>query len=72
MPSIVQAFCPDAYHIRLGKIENNQVFHDKLGTGISVNDIVTDPANSIKKIVFKCVSSETVFGILGISLLKPE
>jgi hypothetical protein len=69
MPSFIQTFCPDAYQVPLGKIENNQVFHDRVGPGISVTDIVTDPAKRLVKVVFKCVTSETVFGIIGISLL---
>ena len=69
MPSIIQTFCPDAYQVHIGKTENNQVFHDRAGPGISVSDIVTDPTKSIIKVAFKCVTSETVLGIIGISFL---
>ncbi len=70
MPSMIQAFCPDALQIPLGKIENNQVFLSGVIPGISVSDIVTDPARKITKMTFKCVTSETVLGIIGINLLE--
>ncbi|HBE40321.1 MAG TPA: hypothetical protein DDW27_03810 [Bacteroidales bacterium] len=72
MPSMIQAFCPDALQIPLGKIENNQVFLSGVIPGISVTDIVTDPARKITKMTFKCVTSETVLGIIGINLLQAE
>ncbi len=68
MPSMIQSFCPNALRIPLGKIENNQVF-DHPVPGLSVSDLVTDPTRKIKKVIFKCVASETAFGIIGISLL---
>ena len=71
MPSLIQTFCPDAIQIPLGKIENNQVFVSVV-PGLSVTDLVTDPTRKIKKVEFKCVSSETVFGIIGISLLAQK
>jgi len=69
MPSLIQTFCPDAFQIPLGKIENNQVF-GSVAPGISVTDLVTDPTRKIKKVTFRCVTSETVLGIIGISLLE--
>lgn len=68
MPSLIQTFCPDAFQIPMGKIENNQIFRF-VEPGISVTDLVTDPTRKIKNISFKCVTSETVLGIIGISLL---
>jgi hypothetical protein len=69
MPSMIQTFCPDAFSIPFGKIENNQVFHGRVIPGLSVTDVVTDPMRKIKKVTFKCVTSETVLGIIGISIL---
>ena len=68
IPSLVQAFCPGAYQIPLGKIENNQVFHDKGSPGLSVTDITTDPSRKISGVTIRCVASETVIGIIGITL----
>jgi hypothetical protein len=70
MPSLVQSFCPGAFEVPLGKIENNQVFHGLVKPGLSVTDFVTDPAKRIAGMTFRCVASETVLGIIGISLLK--
>ncbi|MDP4251401.1 MAG: hypothetical protein Q8918_14950 [Bacteroidota bacterium] len=68
MPSLVQTFCPDAFQIPLGEIEHKQIM-DFEPPGLSVTDLpVTDTTRRIKKIVFRCVASETVLGIIGISL----
>ena len=68
MPSLVQTFCPDAFQIPLGEIEHKQIM-DFESPGLSVMDLpVADPTRRIKKIIFKCVTSETVLGIIGISL----
>ena len=71
MPSFVQAYCPEALHLQLGKLETTQTF-GKYGndTGIALTDLVTDSKRKIRQLKLRCVSSETVFGIIGISLLS--
>lgn len=71
MPSVVQAFCPDAYPIPLGEIKKKQTMEFD-APGLSVTDLVTDPSRKIRKIVFRCVTSETAVGLIGISLLPAD
>ena len=71
MPSFVQGYCPEALHIPAGKLESSQTFGEYgRNTGLSFTDLVTDPKRKIKQLKFRCVSTETVFGIIGISLLS--
>jgi hypothetical protein len=71
MPSFVQGFCPEALFIPLGKLETTQTF-GKYGnnTGLSLTDLITDSNRKIRAVKLRCVSSETVFGIIGISFLS--
>jgi len=71
MPSIMQPFCPDALPIPLGQIKNNQTFHSN-EPGLSITDLTTDPTRKINKVIIRCVSTETVLGILGISFLQKK
>jgi hypothetical protein len=68
MSSFVQAFCPNAFTIPLGVIEKKQTM-DFDAPGLSVTDLVTDPARKIHKIIFRCVASETAIGLIAVSLL---
>jgi hypothetical protein len=68
MPSFIQTFCPVAYAIPLGSIENKEIM-DFTDPGLSVMDLVTDPGRKIRQILFRCVASETALGIIGVSLL---
>lgn len=70
MPSVVQAFCPAAFPVPLGEIKKKQTM-DFDAPGLSVTDVITDPGRTIRKIVFRCVASETAVGLVGISLLSP-
>ena len=70
MPTIIPAQCPDALSIPLGKIEENQIFLNGNETGLSLTDLTIDPTRKIKQLKLRCVSTETVFGIIGISLLQ--
>jgi len=67
MPSVIQAYCPNSFRIPLGILMNKQIQWWE-GPGISVTDLVADPSRKIKEIKFKCVTTETVLGIIGISL----
>ncbi|HBE40322.1 MAG TPA: hypothetical protein DDW27_03815 [Bacteroidales bacterium] len=70
MPSFVQGYCPEALHIPAGKLESTQTFGIYgNNTGLALTDLVTDPGRKMKQLKLRCVSTETVFGIVGISLL---
>ena len=70
MPTLIPAQCPEALSIPAGTLENNQIFLHGNKTGLSLTDLVTDPDRKIKAVKLRCVSTETVFGIIGISLLQ--
>ena len=69
MPSMVQAFCPNAFPVPLGEIKKKQTM-DFDAPGLSVTDLVIDPKRKIREIVFRCVSSETAVGLIAVSLLQ--
>jgi len=70
MPSFVQGYCPEALFIPAGKLESLQTFGEYgKDTGLSLTDLATDPMRKIKQLKLRCVTSETVFGIIGISFL---
>lgn len=71
MPSFVQGYCPEAMFIPAGKLEALQTFAEYgRNTGLSLIDVAADPERKIKQIKLRCVSTETVFGIIGISFLS--
>jgi hypothetical protein len=67
-----QRFCPRAYVIPFGKI-NGDVTPLNMGGNqphLAVGDVVLDAARAVRQIELRCVASETVFGIMGITLLE--
>lgn len=67
-----QTFCPRAYAIPFGKI-NGDATPLRMGgchPHLAVTDIVLDAARTVSRIELRCVASEKVFGIMGITLLE--
>ena len=71
MSSFNQSFCVRALNIPFGQLNKTQTMH-KYGenTGLNLSDLVLDRERKVKQISLRCVSTETVLGILGMSLLK--
>jgi len=69
MPSMVQSFCPNAFAVPLGEIKYKQTMNFD-APGLSVTDVVTDRTRKIRKIIFRCVASETAVGLIAINLLR--
>ncbi|MHC4645889.1 MAG: hypothetical protein ACYTBJ_10315 [Planctomycetota bacterium] len=71
MTSFNQPFCVRAHPIPFGRLDSTQsmVSYGKY-TGLNLSDLVLDPQRKTRQINLRCVSTETVFGLLGISLLK--
>ncbi|MGI6569496.1 MAG: hypothetical protein ACOX27_00275 [Caldicoprobacterales bacterium] len=76
MSCMVQDFCPTAMAIPFGQIRNGGA---PLNFGanpkdayISLSDIVVDASCPVKEIELKCVASETILGVLGITVLAAE
>jgi hypothetical protein len=72
MPTLIPAQCPDALNILIGTIEDNQIFLHGNKTGLALTDLVTDSNRKIRAVKLRCVSTETVFGIIGITLLSKK
>jgi hypothetical protein len=70
MPTLIPAQCPDALNIPIGSIEDNQIFLHGNKTGLALTDLITDSNRKIRAVKLRCVSTETVFGIIGITLLS--
>ena len=67
-----QKFCPRAYAIPFGKIHGDVGPLNMGGNHphLAVTDVVLDAARAVRQIELRCVAAETVFGILGITLLE--
>jgi len=67
-----QRFCPRTYAIPFGRI-NGDVTPLNIGGDqplLAATDVALDPARAVRQIELRCVASETVFGIMGITLLE--
>lgn len=84
MSCFVQNVSPRAYGIEFGSMQENPgplMFHQIMGDAtaspnikcnLAISDIVADAHRNIASIELRCVASETVFGILGITLLEAK
>ena len=71
MSSFNQPFCVRDLNIPFGKLHWTATMVEYgANTGLSLSDLELDPERKVKQISLRCVSSETVFGVLGMSLLK--
>ena len=71
MSCMAEHFSPTCYPIRFGKLVGSPVLPRPESIGLALSDIVLDPQRAVAQIEFRCVASETIFGILGVTLLQP-
>ncbi len=71
MPSVVDNICPRAQAIRFGQITHGSTSIDPT-CFLSVTDLVLDPRKPINAFDFRCVATETLFGILGATALEAK
>ena len=71
MDCMLYPVSPLAYHIEFGSIGTLAV-GNPTNTGFSVSDIILDPTRKVESIELKCVTSETIFGVMGITVLEAE
>lgn len=73
MPCFGQRFCPRAYAIPFGKIHGDVTPLNMGGNHphLAVTDVVLDPQRPVTALEFRCVASETVLGLVGLTLLEP-
>lgn len=73
MSNMIQSFSPTACSIPFGSIANGchvlTYGENPKQAYLAVSDIVPDSAGLVKEIEFRCTATETLFAILGISVL---
>jgi hypothetical protein len=69
MSCMAQHFSPKSYAIPFGKLVGSPVIPKPESVNLAVSDLLLDPEKSVSHIEFRCVASETIFGILGVTLL---
>jgi hypothetical protein len=70
MDCVAQHFSPYCYAIPFGQLDGSPVIPKPQSTNLAVSDILLDSEKSVTQLEFRCVASETIFGILGVTLLK--
>ena len=71
MPSGVNHICPRAQAIRFGQINHADPTVDK-SCYLSVTDIVLDETKPVSSFEFRCVATESLLGILGVTGLEAK
>jgi hypothetical protein len=64
---MIQRFSPRALAIPFGRLPRVSVIASD--THLAVSDIALDPERQVIAIDLRCVTSETIFGIVGMTLL---
>lgn len=70
MNCMAQHFSPHCYAIPFGHLARSPVIPKPESVNLAVSDIVLDPERRVSQLEFQCVASETIFGILGVTLLE--
>ena len=70
---MAQPFCPRAYHVPYGRfsgaVSSYGPVEDEKIPNLAVQDLVLDPARGVRAIELRCVASETLLGLLALSVL---
>jgi hypothetical protein len=70
MPSIVGHICPRARAVRVGTLEGGGNPVVDTAAYLSVTDVVLDPSKPAAAIELRCVATETLLGVAGMTLLE--
>ena len=70
---MAQPFCPRAYHVPYGRFSGavssyGPVADEKI-PNLAVQDLIPDPTRAVTAIELRCVASETLLGLLALSVL---
>ena len=70
---MAQPFCPRAYHVPYGRfsgaLSSYGPVEDEKIPNLALQDLVTDPTRGVTAIELRCVASETLLGLLALSVL---
>jgi hypothetical protein len=72
MPSLVSNICPQAHAVRIGQLEGGGNPVADPGCYLSVIDVILDSARPVVAIEFRSVATETLLGLVGLTLLEAE
>lgn len=61
---------PYCYTIPFGRLDQSPVIPQPQSPNLAVCDMVLDSGKYVSRLEFRCVASETIFGILGVTLLE--
>jgi hypothetical protein len=70
MPSVIGNICPRAHVVRIGKLTGNCGPVVDPQAYLSLTDVVLDPSKAVTSIELRCVATETLFGVAGMTLLE--
>jgi hypothetical protein len=70
MPSLVSNICPRAHAVRIGHLEGGGNPVADPACYLSVTDVLLNPGKPVEAIEFRCVATETLLGIVGLTLLE--
>ena len=70
---MAQPFCPRAWHVPYGRfhgaLSSYGPVEDEKIPNLAVQDLVTDPTRGVTALELRCVASETLLGLLALSML---
>ncbi len=72
MPSVVENICPAAHAVRVGRLIGKGNTPPDTGCYFSVTDIVLDGSKSLASIELRCVATETLLGVVGLTVLEAK
>jgi len=72
MPSAVSNICPIAYTVKVGRLTGGGNHVNDLNMYLSVTDVPLDPSRTTESIQLRCVATETLLGVVGLTLLEAQ
>lgn len=72
MPSVVSHICPQALAVKVGELSAGGDPVPDRGCYLSLIDVVLDPTKAVESFEFRCVTTESLFGILGATMLEAD
>ena len=71
MPSVIGSICPSAHVVKIGMLTGNAGNVVDRQAYLSLTDVVLDPSRPVSSIEMRCVATETLLGMAGVTLLEP-
>jgi len=72
MPSLIGHICPRAWVVPIGKLAGHAGPVADTRAYLSLTDVVLDASKQVTAIDLRCVATETLLGVAGITLLEAD